>query len=530
MLRIRLSGRYRLQREIRGPAHKGAGGERRLRGDASAGYVGGRRNRRLPRVEHGGGRGPAQPVGVALGRNHLGASRPRHQREPSRSGSPARARRASTSRDQHAWPGQNQVTFWEGAYDSTASPARACRDRSHRFGRSAQEAYEDVPAFFVAEPAGSSGGSSTQVASRDSGEASIPSSLQWEGAPAPQPAPAPTPPPAPTPTPEPAPTPTPEPAPTPTPEPAPTPTPEPAPTPTPTPEPAPTPTPEPAPTPTPEPAPTPTPEPAPAPTPAPDQDLQPKPRNDTAPPSQPAGLAVRSATRTQIALEWNASTDDVGVERYGVYLDGAGVTSERRTTVTARGLTCGTTYRIEVDAEDAARNRSTKASIDASTDSCPRTTRGARHEHDAGRPPANRSNRDSKSRRGADGGGLASSCALRLRHRTRAGCSIGSSQSKRGEQAVAALRARPVPGSFLSRKRPAGALRRSSPRLQRVPARLPRQISGSGSSQLLDLISVRWDGLRFFSRGALRIHLQWSGQSYATWVAQHPGALLRLRT
>ena len=37
-------------------------------------------------------------------------------------------------------------------------------------------------------------------------------------------------------------------------------------------------------------------------------------------------------------------------------------------------------------------------------------------------------------------------------------------------------------------------------------------------SAAYDLISVRWDGRRFFSRGALKLHLDWSGGDYETWV------------
>ena len=44
-----------------------------------------------------------------------------------------------------------------------------------------------------------------------------------------------------------------------------------------------------------------------------------------------------------------------------------------------------------------------------------------------------------------------------------------------------------------------------------------------------DLISVRWDGRRFFSRGALKLHLDWSGGDYETWSRQHPTAFQRLR-
>ena len=37
-----------------------------------------------------------------------------------------------------------------------------------------------------------------------------------------------------------------------------------------------------------------------------------------------------------------------------------------------------------------------------------------------------------------------------------------------------------------------------------------------------------WDGKRFFTLGALRLHLEWSGTSWDTWARQHPRAVLRL--
>jgi chitodextrinase len=51
--------------------------------------------------------------------------------------------------------------------------------------------------------------------------------------------------------------------------------------------------------------------------------------NDTTPPSAPTGLAVTSATATQVDLKWNAATDDVGVTEYRVMRNGtlAGTTN-----------------------------------------------------------------------------------------------------------------------------------------------------------------------------------------------------------
>jgi hypothetical protein len=43
---------------------------------------------------------------------------------------------------------------------------------------------------------------------------------------------------------------------------------------------------------------------------------------DTTPPTTPTGLVQTGATPTSVSLAWNASTDNVGVAGYGVYLNG----------------------------------------------------------------------------------------------------------------------------------------------------------------------------------------------------------------
>jgi chitodextrinase len=94
---------------------------------------------------------------------------------------------------------------------------------------------------------------------------------------------------------------------------------------------------------------------------------------DTTPPSTPANLAVGSATASSIALTWTASTDNVGVIGYGVYRNGTSLPAVNQPGATVSGLQCGTAYTLEVDAFDAATNRSPRASITASTAACPDT-------------------------------------------------------------------------------------------------------------------------------------------------------------
>ena len=73
-----------------------------------------------------------------------------------------------------------------------------------------------------------------------------------------------------------------------------------------------------------------------APPPPPDD----SPPEDESPPTQPGNLAVSGATRTSVSLTWNASTDNVGVAGYRVYVNGIGVLNPTQpgATVTALSL------------------------------------------------------------------------------------------------------------------------------------------------------------------------------------------------
>ena len=73
----------------------------------------------------------------------------------------------------------------------------------------------------------------------------------------------------------------------------------------------------------------------------------------------------------RIALAWNASTDNVGVAGYHVFLNGNHVNTTGATAWTYLGLVCGSTYLLQVSAFDAAGNLSGRGSIQASTLVCP---------------------------------------------------------------------------------------------------------------------------------------------------------------
>ena len=91
---------------------------------------------------------------------------------------------------------------------------------------------------------------------------------------------------------------------------------------------------------------------------------------DTTPPSTPAGLTQTGSTESTIGLGWAASSDNVGVAGYGVYLGTVRVATTGSPGYTFASLGCGTTYTVGVDAYDAAGGRSARASLVVTTRSC----------------------------------------------------------------------------------------------------------------------------------------------------------------
>ncbi len=79
-------------------------------------------------------------------------------------------------------------------------------------------------------------------------------------------------------------------------------------------------------------------------------------------PTAPANLAG-VPSETSIALSWTASTDNVGVAGYTVYLDGDSVNTVTETNFNVTGLSAGTEYTLAVEAFDAVENKSSKAEI-----------------------------------------------------------------------------------------------------------------------------------------------------------------------
>jgi Raf kinase inhibitor-like YbhB/YbcL family protein len=81
---------------------------------------------------------------------------------------------------------------------------------------------------------------------------------------------------------------------------------------------------------------------------------------DTEAPSVPGNLRSTGKAATSVDLAWNASTDNVGVTGYDIYVNGQNKQSAdgNATSATVAGLTTGTEYAFKVLAKDAKGNQS----------------------------------------------------------------------------------------------------------------------------------------------------------------------------
>lgn len=90
------------------------------------------------------------------------------------------------------------------------------------------------------------------------------------------------------------------------------------------------------------------------------------PSTDTTAPTAPTNLVASNATASTIGLSWTASTDDVAVASYDIFVDGSFYTntSTAVTNFSVTGLTSETNYCFTIYALDAAGNTSTVSNQD----------------------------------------------------------------------------------------------------------------------------------------------------------------------
>ena len=82
---------------------------------------------------------------------------------------------------------------------------------------------------------------------------------------------------------------------------------------------------------------------------------------DTEAPTTPTNLTVTGSTSSSISLSWTASTDNIIVATYDIYLDGTLKTSSATNSATVTGLNPSTTYTFYIKAKDATGNISSQS-------------------------------------------------------------------------------------------------------------------------------------------------------------------------
>jgi len=96
---------------------------------------------------------------------------------------------------------------------------------------------------------------------------------------------------------------------------------------------------------------------------------------DAIPPSVPSGVKAHTITNNSFTLSWTASTDNVQVTGYDIYVNDTLTNSTPNTTFIVSGLAASTTYSITVKAKDYYNNTSiASAAINVSTIALPGRT------------------------------------------------------------------------------------------------------------------------------------------------------------
>src|SRR5690606_3861216 len=89
---------------------------------------------------------------------------------------------------------------------------------------------------------------------------------------------------------------------------------------------------------------------------------------DSEAPSTPSAVTVSDPAFEGMTVSWEAASDNVGVTKYTVYLNGEYFTTSTSTSIDLVELTPGTTYSVTVTASDAYGNESdASAAVDGST-------------------------------------------------------------------------------------------------------------------------------------------------------------------
>lgn len=90
---------------------------------------------------------------------------------------------------------------------------------------------------------------------------------------------------------------------------------------------------------------------------------------DTQPPSVPQNVVANTVSNWRIDVSWSPSTDNVGVEGYRIFRDGAVAGTTAATAFPDTGLSAGTSYSYQISAFDSTGNESAQSSPASATTS-----------------------------------------------------------------------------------------------------------------------------------------------------------------
>tara|TARA_R110002124_G_scaffold118499_5_gene275903 strand:- start:7029 stop:9242 length:2214 start_codon:yes stop_codon:yes gene_type:complete len=85
--------------------------------------------------------------------------------------------------------------------------------------------------------------------------------------------------------------------------------------------------------------------------------------SDTEAPTAPTNVVASNIGLTSVDLSWTASTDNVGVTGYNVYVNDVLTSQTANTTITVSGLKTNTSYAFTVEAKDIINNKSAKSTV-----------------------------------------------------------------------------------------------------------------------------------------------------------------------
>jgi chitodextrinase len=80
--------------------------------------------------------------------------------------------------------------------------------------------------------------------------------------------------------------------------------------------------------------------------------------SDREPPTIPTGISISNVTGNTMLLSWQPSTDNIGVEKYSIYLDQVWISDETSTSYKVTGLQPNTDYELALRSYDKAGNSS----------------------------------------------------------------------------------------------------------------------------------------------------------------------------